>query len=452
MGFAKSLKVLIIVSLLVLAFFLNTTELLAANSAPVMVMNLSGTINPATDDFLKSALKQAKERQARLLVIKLNTPGGLLPSMKSMVEQLLSAEVPTVVFVYPQGASATSAGVFITLAGNFAVMAPGTTIGAAHPVMGSGQDLQGDMREKIENFAVSLARAIAEQRGRNVKWAEESVRESISITDREAQTEKVIDFTASDLETLLASLEGRTTNVNGNPVTLSGLKDAPREEISMNLRQQVANFLSDPNVAILLGLGAMIGLGIELYTPGAVLPGIVGLICLVLSLIAGQVIPINQGGLALLILGAVFFAVELFMPAFGVWGVSGIICVLIGSIYFVDTEQVWSAAGFTVNKFMVGTAASVMGVLMLVVGTLLYKTNRSRVSTGKEGLVGKIGVVASEFKTNAAYSTPIGKVRVMGEIWNARMAEGESGFLAVDEQVIVQEVGDGMRLSVRRHS
>ncbi|MFN8388872.1 MAG: nodulation protein NfeD [Bdellovibrionota bacterium] len=447
-GFRWPLLVLLLA--LQIAIFFGEPSVRADSLKAVVIAEISGTINPAADDYLKTALKKAAEQQAKLFILKLNTPGGMLPSMQSMVEALLQSPVPTVVYVTPKGGGATSAGVFITLAGNFAVMTPGTTIGAAHPVMGGGENIQGDMREKVENYAVSLGRAIAEQRGRNVQWVEQAVRESVSITDRDAVTEKVIDFSASDVDQILRELEGKTVTIGGAPVTLQGLADAPREPIEMNLRQQVANFLADPNVAMLLGLGAMLGIGIELYHPGAVLPGVVGATCLVLSLIAGQVIPINTGGLLLLLLSAAFFVAEMFMPSFGALGVAGIICLVLGSIYFVDTDEIWSTSGFRVQRGLIGTLAGFTGGILFLVSSVALRAQSGKVQTGREGLADREAVVVKEFTDEPDGEFAVGKVRVMGEIWQARLKKAAFSSLPKSgDIVVVQAAEGGLRLLVK---
>ena len=451
MRFARVRSVLRLLSFAVLLLpFVSNAFSNAANDGPIVIATISGTINPATDDYLKTAIHHAEETHARLFVLRLNTPGGLVPSMQSMVETLLSASVPSVVYVWPQGGGATSAGVFVTMAGNFAVMAPGTTIGAAHPVMGGGTDIQGDMREKIENYAVSLSRAIAEQRGRNVKWAEEAVRESVSITDRDAVAEKVVDFSASDLDRVLEELEGKPVTVRGVTSNLQGLKTATRQEVAMNLRQQVAALLADPNIAMLLGLGAMLGIGVELYHPGAIFPGVFGAICLVLSLIAGQVIPINTGGLVLLLLSAVFFVSELFIPS-GVLGVAGVISMILGALYFVDSDQVWSASGFTIQRGIIGTAAAFVGGLLLLVSTVALRTQREKVKTGREGLVDQQVSAMTDFQFDADIGMFTGRVRVMGEIWRARMEKDEAEPPKTGDKLFVQEVDDGLLLRVGRN-
>ncbi len=414
----------------------------------VIVISIEGSINPAKDDYLKSAIAQAQQTNAKALVVKLNTPGGLLTSMQSMVEQILDAPIPVIVYVSPAGGGAMSAGVFITLAGHVAAMTPGTSIGAAHPVQGDGNDIGGDMREKIENFAVSLIKAISEQRGRDVSWAEQAVRESVAITDREALEKKVIDVVASDVDKLLAEVEGRTVKVKGVPVTLSGLSSASRQPLAMSFKQRVIDILSDPNVAILLGLGALLGIGIELYHPGAVLPGVVGAICLILSLTAGQVLPINYGGLALFGLGIIFFIVEMTMPTFGVWGVAGIVSLVLGSIYLIDSDMVWGPGTFDVSKPMVGGFAGTVGLLLILLARVVMRTARSRVTTGKEGLVGKTAEVRVAFARGLGPTEQArGKVLVSGEIWQA-LFNGTERLPEKGDRVRVSSVEDGLTLVV----
>lgn len=420
----------------------NTSEVSAGPSSPVLIMDIHGSINPATDEFLKSALRQCRAEKAKLLIIRLNTPGGLVASMQSMVQQELESETPVVVYIAPSGAGAVSAGAYIALAAHFAVMAPGTTIGAAHPVEGTGQDMQGDMRAKLENFAVSLMKAICEQRGRNVTWGEQAVRESISATDREAVSEKVVDFSASDLPSLLESLEGRTVTIRGNPVALAGLREAPLVELDMDFRQKVVNVLSDPNVAILLGLGAMLGLGLELYHPGAMLPGIIGVVCLVLSLTAAQVLPINYGGIGLLALSAVFFVVELFMPTFGMWGIAGLVCLVLGAIYVVDADQVWGATGYRIDRLLIGSIASLVGGVLATVSYLAVRSRQGKVTAGAEGLIGEDAVVKAGFAGDGPAGRE-GRVIVCGEYWKARLGEA-SRRPEIGEKVRIVRVEPGM--------
>jgi membrane-bound serine protease (ClpP class) len=416
-----------------------TEAQVSSGDSPIVIGTIDGPINPATDDYLKSIVLRAEKENAQLIVIRLNTPGGLLSSMQTMVQVLLESDIPIAVYVSPRGGGAISAGVFITLAADIAVMAPGTTIGAAHPVLGDGSNVKGDMREKIENFTVSLITAIAEQRGRNVQWAEQAVRESVAITDREALEEGVIDYVASDLNSLLEKIEGKTLSLKGQPKTIRNLASAPRVEVKMSLKQLVVNILADPNIAVLLGLGALLGIAIELYHPGGVLPGVFGVICLVLSLAAGQILPISSAGVVLLCLGFVLFGVELFIPSFGVWGAAGIVSMVLGAVYFLDTDQIWSGSEYGVNRWAIGSLAALAGSLILSVVFLALRAKERKVTTGREGMVGQRGSVRSTFAPDPNRpNILVGKVDLLGSIWNARFEGG------VDVSPPSFEKGDGV--------
>ena len=451
-GTEKGLNILIRIFFSICLVFSQPIALAAAltptSSSPIVIIEIDGPISPASDDFLKTSLLEAKKQNARLFVLKLNTPGGLLPSMQSMVESLLGSPVPTVVYVSPRGGGAISAGVFITMAGHVAAMAPGTTIGAAHPVSGDGQDIQGDMREKIENFAVIHLKAIATERGRNIEWAEKAVRESVAIDAREALDLKVVDMISGDLDSLLKEIEGQTVSVQEQPVTLVNLTTAPKVNIEMTLKQKVVNILADPNIAVLLGLGAMLGIGLELYHPGGILPGVIGVICLVLSLVAAQVLPINEGGVILFILGAVFFVVEMFSPSFGIFGGAGIACMVLGALYFIDGDTVWSSPEFEVNKLMVGTMAAMAGSMLLGASWLAMRAHKRQVSTGKQGMLGEIGELRSGVKYNSETNQSTAKVFVRGEIWKAVLL-GDQSYLQKGKKVQVEEVREGLSLEVK---
>jgi membrane-bound serine protease (ClpP class) len=431
-----------VIAILLISLLFSTAGLCA--ESPVIVLEINGTINPATDDYLKTGLAAAKEAKASAVVVKLNTPGGLLTSMQSMVQSLLESDIPTIVYVSPSGASATSAGVFITLAGHVAVMAPGTTIGAAHPVGSGGEDIQGDTRTKVENFSVSLIRAISEQRSRNVQWAEKAVRESVSITDRDAVAEKIIDFSANDLDSLLEQLGGRTVSVKGSPTTLPELKSAPRKSIPMSFKQQVVNILSDPNIAMFIGLAALAGIGIEFYHPGLILPGVIGAICLILSLTAAQVLPINIGGAALFGLGVMFIVIETLSPGIFIWGIAGVICLVLGSVYLIDTEVLWGFGSYQIDYASVGGSAGLLGVVLLLLGAAAAKAIRSPVQSGLESLIGQSAVVKEPFKVVGEFAT--GRIELNGELWRAEIP-GETP-LQPGDRVKVVAMGDGMVLKV----
>jgi membrane-bound serine protease (ClpP class) len=394
---------------------------------------IDGGINPAVDDFIRESIARARAAGARGLIIQLDTPGGLLTSTRSIVKEILGAPVPVVVYVAPSGAGAGSAGVFITMAGHIAAMAPGTNIGAAHPVAGGGQEVKGVMGEKIENFTASFSEAIAQQRGRNTEWAIQAVRRSVSITEKEALKKNVIDIVAKDIDDLLRQAEGRKVEVDGRQETLS-LKGARVERFEMGLKQKIINTLSDPNIAYLLLMAGILGLYMEFSHPGVIFPGVAGAIALLLALTSFQILPINYAGLLLMLLGIALLVGEAFLPSFGVLGIGGAIALGLGSLLLFDT----ATSDLAVDPSIVFTAVATLSGLMLVLGYLVFKSQRRKLTLGLEGLVGEVGEVRVELN-------PAGKIFVHGEYWDA---DGD-GEIAVGEKVRV--VGyDGMRLKVKR--
>ncbi|MBI4518879.1 MAG: nodulation protein NfeD [Deltaproteobacteria bacterium] len=406
---------------------------LGAASRHVNLIEIDAGINPATADFIHEAIDEARRDGAQALIIQLDTPGGLLDSTKSIVKDMLGSPVPVIVYVAPSGAGATSAGVFVTMAGSLAVMAPGTNIGAAHPVGGQGEDIGGDMREKAENFAVSLSKTIAQQRGRNVDWAEKAVRESVSITEQEALTLKVIDLIATDLNDLLRQADGREVDVNNAKARLE-LAGAEVARKQMRLKQKLLNILANPNVAYLLMMAGLLGLYVEFTHPGVFFPGVAGAICLLLALTALQVLPINYSGLALIFLGVAMLVAELFLPSFGVVGVGGMIAFVIGSLLLFDTPE----SNLAVDRGIIFAAAATLGGFTMVVGFLVVRSQRRKPALGREGLVGEVGEVRQRLAPN-------GKIFVHGEYWNATAHEP----IEVGEHVEVVAV-DGLKLVVRR--
>jgi membrane-bound serine protease (ClpP class) len=407
-----------------------------ASGTTVVLLVVNGGINPATADYIHDGLDLGREQGAQAVVIQLDTPGGLLESTKSIVKDILGASVPTIVYVAPSGAGAMSAGVFVTMAANVAAMAPGTTIGAAHPVGGQGEDVGGDMREKVENFAVSLSRTIAQQRGRNVDWAEKAVRESVSITEREAVDLKVVDLVASDLPDLLRQVDGREVDVGGRRVILAtaGVKVERHE---MRLRQKILDTLANPNVAYLLMMAGILGLYVEFTHPGVFFPGIAGAICLLLGMAALQVLPINYSGLVLIILGLALLIAELFLPSFGVLGVGGIVAFVFGSLLLFDTAQ----STMTVDPGIVFGAAATLGGFTVIVGWLVVRAQRRQPAVGLEGMIGEIG----EVKRTGG---PGGRVKIFvhGEYWDA---DSEDPVAVGDAVEVVGATG--LRMRVRKH-
>ena len=403
------------------------------SSPHVDLIVIDGSINPAVDDYIRESIARAKLNGARALIIELDTPGGLLSSTRAIVKEIFGAPVPVIVYVAPSGAGAGSAGVFITMSAHVAAMAPGTNIGAAHPVAGGGQEVKGVMGEKIENFTASFSETIARQRGRNAEWAIQAVRKSVSITEKEALKIKVIDIVAKDIHDLLKQADGRKVEIEDRPQTLS-LKDVEVIRHEMNLKQRIINIIADPNIAYLLLMAGILGLYMEFSHPGVIFPGVTGAICLILALISLQVLAFNHAGLVLILLGIALLIGEAFLPSFGVLGIGGIISLALGSFLLFDTQD--STIG--VDPAIILTAVATMAAFVLAISYLVYRSQRSKATLGFEGLMGEIGDVKARLN-------PIGKIFVHGEYWNAE-ADGE-----IDVGEKVEIVGyEGMNLKVRR--
>ena len=393
-------------------------------------------INPATADFIHESIAAAERDGARALIIQLDTPGGLLDSTKSIVKDLLGSPVPVIVYIAPSGAGAASAGVFVTMAANLAAMAPGTTIGAAHPVAGLGENIDSDMREKVENFAASLSKTIAQERGRNAEWAEKAVRESVSATDGEALKLHVIDIVAPSVDELLGQANGREVTVKGHKVKLD-LAGAEVVRRHMRLKQKVLNILANPNIAYLLMMAGILGLYVEFTHPGVFFPGTAGAICLLLGMTALQVLPINYSGLVLILLGLSLLISELFVPSFGILGVGGIVAFVLGSLLLFDTSE----SNLTLDPNIVYAAAATFGAFTMWVSYLVVRSQRRKPALGREGLIGEIG----EVRQRIAAGTRGGKIFVHGEYWNAASEEP----IEVGERAEVVRV-NGMHVLVRR--
>ena len=403
---------------------------------------IDGSINPAVAAYVHESIARAKEHGAPALVIQLDTPGGLLPSARAIVKDILGAPVPVIVYVAPSGAGAGSAGVFITLAAHIAAMAPGTNIGAAHPVGGQGEDIKGTLGEKIESFTASFSEAIARQRGRNVEWAVKAVRESVSIAAEEAAKIHVVDFVAKDMDDVVKQADGREVDVAGAKQRLAlGRARGPDgvlhvRTFEMRLAERVLNLIADPNIAYLLMMAGLLGLYIEFTHPGVTFPGVAGAICLLLALTALHVLPLNTSGLALFALGVALLVAEAFLPTFGLLGVGGLVAFLIGSLFLFDT----AGTGVAVDRSLVFGVGGTVGALMLVIATLVLRAQRTRTRTGSEGMIGEVGVAQGRL-------APTGTVLVHGEYWTA----DSDDVIERGEPVEVLAVR-GLRLRVRRAS
>ena len=406
-----------------------------AGAPHVDLIVIDGSINPAVDDFIREGIGRAKSTGARALIIQLDTPGGLLTSTRTIVKEMLGAPVPLMVYVAPGGAGAGSAGVFITMAAHVAAMAPGTNIGAAHPVAGGGQEVKGVMGEKIENFTASFSESIAQKRGRNTEWAVQAVRKSVAITEKEALKIKVIDIVANDIEDLLRQADGRTVDLDGRKHVLA-LKNAFVVRHEMSLKQSVLNRIADPTIAYLLLMAGILGLYMEFAHPGVIFPGVTGAICLLLAIASLQVLPFSAVGLMFILLGIALLVGEAFVPSFGVLGIGGIVSLTFGSLFLFDAES----TGLAVDRSVIFTAVGTLGALMLAVSYLVFRSQTAKPTLGFEGLIGEVGEARTKL-------SPTGKVFVHGEYWNAQ-AEGE-----IDVGEKIEVVGsEGMNLNVRKRS
>jgi membrane-bound serine protease (ClpP class) len=406
----------------------------AAGAAEVVRIVIDGSINPATSAYVDEALAEATATGAAALLIQMDTPGGLLTSARHIVKALLGAPVPVIVYVAPSGAGAGSAGVFITMAAHVAAMAPGTSIGAAHPVGGQGQDIDGVMGEKMENSTASFAEGIAQRRGRNVEWAEKAVRESVSITASVAAEERVVDFVARDLAELFELARGREVDVDGQQVTITLPEPEAVRDFAMRLPLEILNVIADPNIAYLLLMAGFWGLVFELRSPGFGVPGVFGAICLILGLTSLHVLSVSYGGLALLLVGLALLLAESFVPSFGLLGFGGIFAVVLGSVFLFDEAK----TGLAVARELIFGVAFGTGLFIFVLMVLVVQVHRRQPRLGREGLVGTLGMVTSPL-------SPRGHVRVNGEIWTAIGEEP----LEVGARIEVVDV-DGLVVMVRR--
>jgi membrane-bound serine protease (ClpP class) len=376
----------------------------------VDAIEVAGPINPASADFIADSIAQAQSDAAAALIIQIDTPGGLLSSARDIVKTLLNSPVPVIAFVAPAGASAASAGTFVVEAANIAAMAPGTTIGAAHPVEMGGGDIVGTMGQKMENFTASFAKTIARQRGRNEAWMEEAVRKSSALDDREALKLHVIDLVAPNLPSLLKQISGRQLSLPGGRTVKLDLAGATINKRWMRFGENVLNRLADPNLMYLLMLAGLLGLYFEFAHPGVYLPGVVGAICLLLALASFEVIPINLAGFLLILLGAGLLVSELFVISYGVLGLGGVIAFVLGSLFLVDTSETNLAVGRTT----IAGAAVAFSAIMLGLGYVVMRERGRPALTGREALIGEIGEVREAIQPGSA-----GRVLVRGELWRA---------------------------------
>jgi membrane-bound serine protease (ClpP class) len=394
-------------------------NVVAAQQSDIYIIRIADAISPGTAEYIKSGIKTAEEKEAACIIIELDTPGGLAESMRLIVQNILASSVPVVVFVSPSGARAASAGVMITMAADVAAMAPGTNIGAAHPVGAGGKDIDGKMSEKVVNDMVAQAKSVAEKRGRNAKWVEDAIRESVSVTETEALKENVIDLIAKDTDDLIDQLNGRELKDRG---TLK-LDEANKIFLEETLRTKILRTISNPNIAYILMMIGLAGLYFELSHPGAVFPGVIGGISLILAFFALQTLPVNYAGILLIALALILFIMEMKITSYGLLSVAGVVCLLLGSLMLFEGDTPDMKLSLRV---LLPTTIVISG-FFVAVASLVFRAQISKPTTGTGGMVGEIGIVKKAL-------TPEGKVFVHGELWNARSKE------PLDEDVKVRVV------------
>ena len=399
----------------------------------VMVITLNGVINPVASEYIGKSIKIANEKKVEALVIELDTPGGLDTSMRQIVKDIISSEVPVVVYVSPSGSRAASAGVFITLAAHIAAMAPGTNIGAAHPVSVGGK-MDKVMAEKATNDAAAYIKSLADRNGRNAKWAEDSVRKSISATAEEALKLGVIDFVSKDLKSLLSDMNGKKVRtVMGEKILKTANANVIREE--MGFRQKILNLISDPNVAYILMLLGFYGLFFELTNPGSIFPGVMGGISLILAFYAFQTLPVNYAGLLLIILAIILFVLEIKIVSHGVLTIGGIISMVIGSIMLFESP----APFMKLSLYVILPAVVITTLFFTLIIGLAVKAHRRKPVTGPEGLLGAEGVASTDITKDG------GMVLLHGERWAAYSDEP----ISKNEKVKVESVSR-LKVKVKR--
>lgn len=413
-----------------------TVLLLAAGPAwgsagnVVEVLNVDGAITPVTAKYLIEAIHKAEDNSAECLIIEMDTPGGLMEATWQIDKAILASRTPVVVYVTPSGGRAASAGVYIAYASHVIAMAPSTHLGSAHPVTMGGKDSSKTMIEKITNDAVAHIRGLAEKRGRNSQWAEDAVRKSVSITEKEALEKGVIEIVAENLTALLDSLDGRTVKLDDGSRKILATAGAKIQHSAMDWRYRILDKISDPNIAYILMTLAGMGLFFELSNPGAILPGIVGGICLLLTFFAFQMLSVNASGVLLILLAMLFFIVEVKVNSHGFLAIGGIVSMFLGSLMLFKSPEMRVSLG------IIFTAVLCTAAFFIFALTMAARAHRRKVTTGSEGLVGESGTVVEAVN-------PEGKISVHGEIWTA-VADKP---VKKGEKIVVDEV-EGMVVKV----
>ena len=419
-----SLPTLITLVILILCTFVFSFPGSAAEQKPpVYVITIAGSINPPVAEFINRSILKSETDKAAAIVIQLDTPGGLDSSMRTIVQGILNAKIPVIVFVSPSGARAASAGVVIVLAADLAAMAPGTNIGAAHPVNIGGKDIEKTMAQKVEKDMVAYVRSIAEQRKRNADWAESAVLKSESITAEKALELKVIDLIANDLTDLLQKADGWKVTTS-NPPKVIKTKDHPVIHLKENFRDRILRTISDPNLAYVLMMLGMMGIFFELIHPGGIFPGVIGGISLILAFFALQTLPVNYAGVLLILLAIVFFIAEVKVISHGLLTIAGIISLTLGSLMLFKTTEGQMGVSLQV---LITTVLVISGFFILAI-SLAIKAHTRKPQTGDKGILGESGRVQQRITPDHP-----GRVFVHGEIWKAQSDE----ILEANDVVVV---------------
>jgi len=433
----KMVKSIILSLILIVLIIAGGSLSYGENDKPVFnVITVNAAITPAVATYIIKSIDQSYAEGSAGLIILLDTPGGLDLAMRDIIKELLNPRVPVIVFVYPSGARAASAGVMITMASNIAAMAPGTNIGAAHPVaIGMGGKMDETMAEKIVNDAVAYSKGIAKKRGRNSKWVERAIRKSVSVTAEEALKLNVIDFVANDISQLLAKIDGKTVLLPSGEVQLN-TKGAIISEKKMGLRERILTTLSDPNIAYLLLMIGLAGLYFEFAHPGAILPGVIGGISLILAFFALQTLPVNFAGVLLIMFGIILFIAEIKIVSHGMLTVAGVISLVLGSLMLFESPIPALRVSL---KVMVPTIVITTLFFVAIIG-LAVKAQMRKPATGVEGMIGEKGDAVTSVHED-------GKVFIKGERWNAYSED------MIEEGEKIEVVGiQGLRLEVKKMS
>ncbi len=432
----KMVKSIILSLILIVLIIAGGSLSYGENDKPVFdIVTVNAAITPAVATYIIKSIDQSYAEGSAGLIILLDTPGGLDLAMRDIIKELLNSRVPVIVFVYPSGARAASAGVMITMASNIAAMAPGTNIGAAHPVaIGMGGKMDETMAEKVVNDAVAYSKGIAKKRGRNSKWVERAIRKSESVTAEEALKLNVIDFIANDVSQLLAKIDGKTVLLPSGEVLLN-TKGAIINEKKMGLRERILTTLSDPNIAYLLLMIGLAGLYFEFAHPGAILPGVIGGISLILAFFALQTLPVNFAGVLLIIFGIILFIAEIKIVSHGMLTIAGVISLVLGSLMLFESPIPALRVSL---KVMVPTIVITTLFFVAVIG-LAIKAQMRKPATGVEGMIGEKGDAVTSVHED-------GKVFIKGERWNAYSKN------MIDEGEKIEVVGiKGLRLEVKKN-